>query len=118
MQCRFYQHENPDRPKLCLECGAALPARCARCDTELPARAKFCLECRAAVASGESLALERAPRDYTKKHLAEKIFRSKSALESERKQVVVLFADVGVGGRPVLAVELRGSRPGHGATHP
>ena len=37
---------------------------------------------------------ERAPRDYTPKHLADKILRSKSALEGERKQVTVLFADV------------------------
>ncbi len=37
---------------------------------------------------------ERSPRDYTPKHLAEKILRSKSALEGERKQVTVLFADV------------------------
>jgi class 3 adenylate cyclase len=32
--------------------------------------------------------------DYTPKHLAEKILQSKSALEGERKQVTVLFADV------------------------
>jgi adenylate cyclase len=37
---------------------------------------------------------ERAPRTYTPKHLAEKILRSKSAVEGERKQVTVLFADV------------------------
>ena len=34
------------------------------------------------------------PRCYTPKHLAEKILQSKSALEGERKQVTVLFADV------------------------
>ncbi len=33
-------------------------------------------------------------RSYTPKHLAEKILQSKSALEGERKQVTVLFADV------------------------
>ena len=38
--------------------------------------------------------LERDPRSYTPKHLAEKILQSKSALEGERKQVTVLFADV------------------------
>ena len=36
----------------------------------------------------------RDPRTYTPKHLAEKILQSKSALEGERKQVTVLFADV------------------------
>ena len=33
------------------------------------------------------------PRDYTPKHLADKILQSKSALEGERKQVTVLMAD-------------------------
>jgi class 3 adenylate cyclase/tetratricopeptide (TPR) repeat protein len=36
----------------------------------------------------------RSPRVYTPKHLADKILQSKSALEGERKQVTVLFADV------------------------
>ena len=36
----------------------------------------------------------RDPRDYTPKHLAERILQSRSALEGERKQVTVLFADV------------------------
>src|SRR5215471_17543701 len=34
------------------------------------------------------------PLAYTPKHLAEKILTSRSALEGERKQVTVLFADV------------------------
>ena len=37
---------------------------------------------------------ERDPRAYTPKHLADRILQSKSALEGERKQVTVLFADV------------------------
>ncbi len=36
----------------------------------------------------------RSPQTYTPKHLADKILQSKSALEGERKQVTVLFADV------------------------
>jgi hypothetical protein len=36
----------------------------------------------------------RDPRSYTPKHLVEKILTSRSALEGERKQVTVLFADV------------------------
>jgi class 3 adenylate cyclase/tetratricopeptide (TPR) repeat protein len=37
---------------------------------------------------------DRTPRDYTPRHLADAILRSRSALEGERKQVTVLFADV------------------------
>jgi class 3 adenylate cyclase len=34
------------------------------------------------------------PHAYTRKHLAQKILTCRSALEGERKQVTVLFADV------------------------
>jgi len=61
----------------------------------LPAGAKFCLECGAPVAS-QATAEPRfaSPESYTPKHLAEKILTSKAALEGERKQVTVLFADL------------------------
>jgi class 3 adenylate cyclase len=35
-----------------------------------------------------------APQTYTPAHLAEKILTSKAALEGQRKQVTVLFADL------------------------
>ena len=38
--------------------------------------------------------IDRDLRAYTPKHLADKILQSRSALEGERKQVTVLFADV------------------------
>jgi class 3 adenylate cyclase len=37
---------------------------------------------------------ERAPLSYTPQHLAEQILTSRAALEGERKQVTVLFADL------------------------
>jgi class 3 adenylate cyclase len=40
------------------------------------------------------LRTSQSPLSYTPKHLADKILQSKSALEGERKQVTVLFADV------------------------
>ncbi len=62
------------------------------------------LEAIAALATGQDRALALAAntrdvnpataRDYTPRHLAEKILQSRSALEGERKQVSVLFADV------------------------
>ena len=45
-------------------------------------------------APGPTAARFEAPVDYTPKHLAEKILGSKDALEGERKQVTVLFADL------------------------
>src|SRR5262245_5707981 len=46
------------------------------------------------VAVREDNTLARDPRAYTPKHLADRILHSKAALEGERKQVTVLFADV------------------------
>ena len=85
MNCGACGHENPERAKFCLECGSGFALRCGGCATELPAGAKFCLEC--GVATGDSTAgtPARDPRDYTPKHLADKILQSKSALEGERR---------------------------------
>jgi class 3 adenylate cyclase/tetratricopeptide (TPR) repeat protein len=67
---------------------------CGQCGTELPPSAKFCNTCGQPTASGGSASARPDPRSYTPKHLAEKILTSRSALEGERKQVTVLFADV------------------------
>ena len=93
MRCANCGQENPDQAKFCLECAAPFALRCAGCGTELPANARFCFECAEPVEHAASPP-EREPRDYTPKHLADKILQSKSALEGERKQVTVLFADV------------------------
>jgi class 3 adenylate cyclase len=47
-----------------------------------------------ATASMSTSGLSQAPAAYTPSHLAEKILTSKTALEGERKQVTVLFADL------------------------
>ena len=44
--------------------------------------------------AGQSSPRTASPESYTPKHLAEKILTSKAALEGERKQVTVLFADL------------------------
>ena len=72
-------------------------ARCPTCGSDLPAGAKFCPECGTAQVSATRASTarrDRAPRDYTPPHLADRILRTKSALEGERKHVTVLFADI------------------------
>jgi hypothetical protein len=65
------------------------------CATELPAGAKFCKECGAPVTrSTPTTSPTLTLAAYTPKHLAERIINSKAALEGERKQVTVLFADL------------------------
>src|SRR6516164_8605259 len=95
MQCPRCQHENRPGSKFCLECGANLGVVCTSCGTGLPAGSRFCDTCGTAV-SGEPTSQARltSPETYTPKHLAEKILTSRSALEGERKQVTVLFADL------------------------
>ncbi len=96
MPCPACRHENPVQAKFCLECGARLVVSCSNCGTELPPSAKFCLECGNPVAlPGAPIVVPAAsPEAYTPKHLAERILTAKAALEGERKQVTVLFADL------------------------
>jgi class 3 adenylate cyclase/tetratricopeptide (TPR) repeat protein len=66
--------------------------QCPECGQRVPQGSKFCSECGSKLAT--PAAPERSPRDYTPRHLAERILTSRAALEGERKQVTVLFADV------------------------
>ena len=91
--------------------------QCPRCHAQTREGLRFCEDCGAAwrpsvhsvdggYAGQEVLRVMRCacncsgctasprPESYTPKHLAEKILTSKSALEGERKQVTVLFADL------------------------
>jgi hypothetical protein len=70
---------------------APAAARCASCGAQLPPAAKFCPECAQPVSVARPFA---SPETYTPRHLAERILTSKAALEGERKQVTVLFADL------------------------
>ncbi len=66
---------------------------CGGCGEVNRAGARFCNGCGAKLeAPVRAPALE--PRSYTPPHLAERILRTRSALEGERKHVTVLFADV------------------------
>ncbi len=87
MYCSSCQTENLEGAKFCQECGNALSRNCEGCGSLLPSRAKFCVECGRSVSKS-------VVRSYTPRHLADKILKSRSALEGERKQVTVLFADI------------------------
>jgi len=97
MKCPRCQHENEAGAKFCEECATPLARACTKCGRQLSPGAKFCPEC--AHPTALSAAPSGAPRfntpeSYTPKHLAERIVNSKAALEGERKQVTVLFADL------------------------
>ncbi|MBI3455307.1 MAG: AAA family ATPase [Candidatus Rokubacteria bacterium] len=95
MQCPQCELQNPPQSNFCLHCGARLALACAACGAELPEGARFCNKCGAAVQAQPGVpARFQSPEAYTPRHLAEKILSSRSALEGERKQVTVLFADL------------------------
>ena len=94
MTCPRCQQDNPAHARFCLGCGCRLALACGSCGAELPGTARFCLQCGQAVATFTVGTRSSGPETYTPKHLAEKILTSKGALEGERKQVTVLFADL------------------------
>jgi class 3 adenylate cyclase len=95
MQCPRCEHDNRPQAKFCEECAAPLARTCPHCGTQVTPAAKFCSECAHAVPGPVPTQTRYiSPETYTPKHLAEKILTSKSALEGERKQVTVLFADL------------------------
>src|SRR5262249_34254755 len=113
MRCPACQHDNRAERRFCAECGGALASICDACGASNEPGENFCGGCgaeirllgvRALAVTGtprsptsNSIAPNAptaSPRSYTPKHLADKILQSKSALEGERKQVTVLFAEV------------------------
>src|SRR6185295_9006549 len=96
MRCPRCQAENRAGRRFCGECGHAFASACPACGFPNEGQEKFCGGC------GRSLAALDAPTDpafqspqvYTPSHLAGKIIESRGALEGERKQVTVLFADL------------------------
>jgi class 3 adenylate cyclase/tetratricopeptide (TPR) repeat protein len=83
----------------CGRCGTRLASLCPSCGFPNPEGFAFCGKCGARVAEAstpprQSPPAYTSPRSYPPKHLAEKILTSKAALEGERKQVTVLFADL------------------------
>jgi class 3 adenylate cyclase/tetratricopeptide (TPR) repeat protein len=101
MRCPSCGGDNPAGTKFCIECGIPLQHRCPKCGAENLPRAKFCGECGTPLTGPAEappphplMSRPQSLLSYTPSYLAEKILTSKSALEGERKQVTVLFADL------------------------
>jgi class 3 adenylate cyclase/tetratricopeptide (TPR) repeat protein len=102
MQCARCQAHNRDGRRFCGECGAALALVCPTCSFANEGGERFCGGCGAplgttaqpAVLATPAPAPTPAPAAYTPQHLADRIISSRGALEGERKQVTVLFADL------------------------
>jgi predicted ATPase/class 3 adenylate cyclase len=94
MLCAECQQENPAGARFCGECGARLAPACPGCGaTHRPGQA-FCWACGTRILPLTSATTAGTPGSHIPRHLAERILTSKAALEGERKQVTVLFADL------------------------
>ena len=95
MRCPHCQTENRHGRRFCGECGASFASPCPSCGFPNDLAERFCGGCGSQVTPAAGTA-ERfdTPRAYVPTHLAERILDSRAALEGERKQVTVLFADL------------------------
>ena len=93
MDCPRCQARNREGVRFCEDCGGRLDLACPSCGAAVLPEKKFCGACGASVLA-QPADRPPSPQAYTPLHLAEKILTSKSALEGERKQVTVLFADL------------------------
>src|SRR4051812_3204176 len=97
MICPACNRQNPADARFCTGCGNALELLCPACQTANPADSRFCKACGkplAVLTVPQAEPLLPTPDSYTPQHLAERILTSRAALEGERKQVTVLFADL------------------------
>jgi class 3 adenylate cyclase/tetratricopeptide (TPR) repeat protein len=95
MQCSQCHAENKEGRRFCARCGAPLARECPACHFANETEAEFCGGCGNALSSRAGVREPFAsPKTYTPEHLAERILNVRSALEGERKQVSVLFADL------------------------
>jgi class 3 adenylate cyclase/tetratricopeptide (TPR) repeat protein len=94
MKCPKCQHENSADAKFCEACSAPLARLCANCACPVSATAKYCSQCGHALNRVPDAIHYDSPRNYTPQHIVDKILLTKAALEGERKQVTVLFADI------------------------
>src|SRR5262245_52066056 len=110
MPCAQCQADNPKGNRFCEQCGTPLEARCSQCNTPIRPGARFCGVCGYRLVEPETRGqpfvsqppITSLPPEtdyhsrlaaYTPKHLADKVLTTRSALEGERRQVTVLFAD-------------------------
>jgi class 3 adenylate cyclase/tetratricopeptide (TPR) repeat protein len=102
MKCPKCQSENPGDAKFCNNCANKLEFICPECGKANPPGSKFCNECAHTLTPPSEPALKDLSFDeklekiqkYLPKGLTEKILSQKDRVEGERKQVMVMFADM------------------------
>ena len=111
MPCAKCNHDNPPDALFCMKCGAKVEIGCSSCGTANPADANFCRKCGKALEAGAPASLP-TPAAAAKTPRVEVTPERQTAegLDSERKTVTALFADI-KGSMELM----RGPRSGGGA---
>ena len=93
-RCGRCDTDNRPGRRFCSACGDPLARPCPACSFSNAADEQFCGGCGHALPE-VPLPKAEVPREaYTPKHLMERVFASRHAMEGEHKQVTVLFCDV------------------------
>src|SRR3954468_5301078 len=100
MRCAACGHDNRETAAFCEACGGRLALVCSRCSNELRPGARFCDACGQPVAT-PVLPPQVASTQPQTPPLTPPSSTVSDALEGERKQVTILFADV-VGSTPMI----------------
>ncbi len=105
MTCPSCGAANQPDVRVCHECGVRLERGCHACGAACAAEQRFCIRCGARLDAAAPAPASRStapgsmdrfapPSGCTPAHLAERILEDGTALQGERKQVTLLFADV------------------------
>ena len=99
MDCSACGASNPSESRRCQNCGVALVEPCAGCGEPVPISNRFCGKCGTRREPGLTAGIRTdgdsmAAPIHLPQHLAQRILDSRGALEGERKQITVLFADI------------------------
>ncbi|HYA30851.1 MAG TPA: adenylate/guanylate cyclase domain-containing protein, partial [Acidobacteriota bacterium] len=92
MQCSHCKSENDGEANFCDQCGARLEWKCSGCGETNRNNAKFCRSCGAPLtAAGEQKAQS---TKFAAAESAVPVLAPRGAIDAERKQVSILFADI------------------------
>jgi len=92
-ECRF---DNPDGARFCRKCGHELEIYCQVCGNVNPHGSKFCNECGQNLKEPQHIIHEIHPKPELQpsEFISEKPHATRGSIESERKQITVLFSDL------------------------
>lgn len=93
MYCHACGARSGQGDRVCLACGRPLSVACASCLVPNPPTAHYCAACGAKTSTSSAM-LRSGGESIAPPHLRSRAHSARRALEGERKQVTVMFADI------------------------